>query len=140
MKKELKDYLHLYLGCECAVTGVSKNNNETFKLTGISYDDTQRIWWCYFEGTEFGHSILEDTWPTLRKLSDMAEDEKKELWHLDDHALRELGDGNGYALPYVFTWCLSKHFDLFGLIEAGIAIDRSTLNPTTNDTAQATPR
>jgi len=63
MIHELKDYLHLYLGCECAVTGISKNNMEAFKLTGISYDDTQRLLWCYFEGTEFGHAVIEDVWP-----------------------------------------------------------------------------
>lgn len=30
----------------------------------------------------------------------------------------------------VFRYLLSKHFDLFGLIEAGLAIDSTTLNPT----------
>lgn len=29
----------------------------------------------------------------------------------------------------IFYFFLSKHFDLFGLIEAGLAIDKTTLNP-----------
>jgi len=75
---ELKDYIHLYLGCYCVCQGYEGEH----KLTGISYDDTQRQWWCYFEGTEFGHALIEDTAPFLRKINDMTTDEKKELWKL----------------------------------------------------------
>jgi hypothetical protein len=35
---------------------------------------------------------------------------------------------SGYKYsPETFLWLLSKHFDLFGLIEAGLAIDKTKL-------------
>jgi hypothetical protein len=36
-------------------------------------------------------------------------------------------------IPKAYHYLLSNHFDLFGLINAGLAIDAETLNPTTND-------
>jgi hypothetical protein len=33
----------------------------------------------------------------------------------------------------VLVWQLSKHFDLFGLIKAGLAIDKTRLNSSTTD-------
>lgn len=44
MEKKLEDYLHLYLGCDCLVRG---DDGGPIKLTGVSYDDTER---CYGKG------------------------------------------------------------------------------------------
>lgn len=36
---------------------------------------------------------------------------------------------HGINVPKAYHYLLSKHFDLFGLIDAGLAIDAKTLNP-----------
>jgi hypothetical protein len=175
MKTEIKDVLHLYLGCQCQKMG-QEDDKQLFKLTGISYDDTQNIWWAYFAGEEDCYAHIDDVFPILRKLSDMTEEERKELWRL----VFSMGNGKTfndrfkdftgrvqfidettyYQVPRyimmqgverlaiesdgtvwadcdlhnwrhnqheVTRWLLSKSFDLFGLIEQGLAIDKATL-------------
>jgi hypothetical protein len=128
---ELKDYLHLYLGCECHRMGeVDENDKPTVStLTGISYDDTQRIWWAYFENNESGYSVVEDVFPILRPLSDMAEEEKKHLlWDNDtQEILAHFKNNDAGMTRNEFLFLLSKHFDLFGLIDGGLAIDKTSL-------------
>jgi hypothetical protein len=130
MKKELKDFLPFYLGCECERQG----EPVPAKLTGISYDDTQKIWWTYFENEEDGYSILEDVRPILRSLSDMTEEEATEgeiwgVWH-DVNLMGEDWDTFGFS-PQNFKYLLSKGFDLFGLIESGLAVNAAELKTVT---------
>lgn len=170
MEKKLKDYLHLYFGCEVSYLGevwfmgaihiFPENPNS---IGGIN------IW---------NKGIVEQVQcseikPILRPLSDMTKEERKELWklvfnrefgvngniQLRDHlptpsgrtrwvlmsGVERLGiqfDGKvwydsdlqhwNFSQHEVTRWLLSKHFDLFGLIESGLAIDKTTLNPHTN--------
>lgn len=58
----------------------------------------------------------------LRKLEDMTEEEADKLASMCPQ--RNYDKYN----PAQFTYLLSKSFDLFGLIEAGLAIDAKTLN------------
>lgn len=129
MKKELKDYLHLYLGCEL----LSISTYEIVgKLEGIvgseAHFKVNGVWYS---------ASLSNYKPILRPLSDMTDEEYDYLAEhiLDDiiwspatiydfiNILREklsiskLAETNYYLL--------SKHFDLFGLIESGLAIDAS---------------
>lgn len=108
--KNTKDYLHLYLGCEVVIEKSS--------------------YWCvhefdYHKGEKrlLLPSVL--TWvrnnemivkPILRPLSDMTEEE--------DAIDCDLSPAEK------FRFRLSKDFDLFGLIEAGLAIDKTK---TSND-------
>lgn len=126
--KEIKDYLHLYLGCECKRMGEAT----TSKLTGVSYDDTQRIWWAYFEGEESGHSQFPDVFPILRPLTDMN-DEEKDWFGWDTETLYHTFNNLNHKIYYFhcdeFLYLLKQGFDLFGLIESGLAIDKKTLKP-----------
>ena len=132
MKKELKDYLHLYLGCECFVMG----EEGIFKLTGISYDDTQRTWWTYFENTELAYAIIDDTKPILRHLSDMTNEEFYEFKIIADsdaskmvHIVNVKDMTTNLFHEFEATkFLLSKHFDLFGLIESGHAVNAAEIN------------
>lgn len=135
MKKELKDYLHLYLGCP------------------FIYGEGPKIWdgWSGFEKTDTyyytdeeqnhiklgGHHFqVAKIKPILRPLSDMTDEELQECGNmvydfsddpeLNNHKWQDFEIG---LAPEQFHWLLSKHFDLFGLIEAGLAID-STKTPT----------
>jgi hypothetical protein len=125
----IKDYLHLYLGCKCHRMGEVDENDKPIvsTLTGISYDDTQRIWWAYFENNESGYSVVEDVFPILRPLSDITNEEVCKMNELVNKPT------NGEPYPHTTKWArrvcymLERHFDLFKLIEAGLAIDKTSL-------------
>lgn len=100
---ELKDYLHLYLGCKVETEGA---NIRVLDLVLL-------------------HLVLIDKMflsPILRPLSDIKKEEKS--------IYNKMFKSN-IPLPIVEAnrtrFLLSKHFDLFGLIEAGLAIDKTTL-------------
>lgn len=132
MKKELKDYLHLYLGCEC------ETKDGIMELSSIELNDRFPVWFrrkwdnkslSYkphrnaqiltkdnHVGRGFRYSQVK---PILRPLSDMTDEEKEVIWwRLDDHMLFS---------PRDFQYLLSHRFDLFGLIESGLSIDKTTL-------------
>ena len=103
--KDIKDYLNLYLGS--AIIDASDGNFivcESLDADFLKYLlESQR---------------LKDFRLVLRPLSDMTS--KENLTHMD----------NSKWGPYTaieFKWLLSEGFDLFGLIEAGLAIDKTTL-------------
>jgi hypothetical protein len=77
MSKKIEDYLHLYIGCQCQHCG---EVDETKKLTGISFDDTQRVLWAYFENEENCYAPASEVKPILRRLSSMTEEEAIELY------------------------------------------------------------
>lgn len=132
MEKKIEDYLPHYMGCLIVREGVTISSVLTHAQ--LAYISEFKIW--------------NEIKPILRPLSDMTEEEKlefQELCHLEKESLGcitvswdvltekiELGTAH---LTNVFQWTigvkylLSKHFDLFGLIEAGLAIDKTTLNP-----------
>lgn len=116
MKKEIKDYFHLYYGCE-------------FRSIEM-YDEeyiTRRI--------DMINPKAHEVWkPTLRPLSDMTEEERKEV-EFKREILYDIHERNSKD-PDTLIMCgditkylLKQGFDLFGLIEAGLAIDKTTLNP-----------
>jgi hypothetical protein len=125
----IKDYLHLYLGCRVRIeedevaTGIliglverDGYNTEHPCRVKIERKGKHSLYYC------FDYPEIK---PILRPLSSMTEDEKKEL-----DAIEKNGSSYptvAYALAPCFAWLLSKHFDLFGLIDAGLAIDKTTL-------------
>ena len=153
--KELKDYLHLYLGCEC------NTPDGVLILNGININDSRnQVWFycrwndkknCYLPkqnaeilnkqslvGKSFKYSQIK---PILRPLSDMTIEEARGLFDVGlapDFAasiIKEIsaslhGLYNRIALMGDFDTIpklLKMGFDLFGLIEAGLAIDKNTL-------------
>ena len=115
-KKELTAAdLAFYLGAECEV----KYNIEGFRY----YEDNGT---CLISGniiTEFGRKELTIK-PILRPLSDMTVAEKNNyIWD----TIPEYTDFQGLVkhISPVFLWLMRQHFDLFGWIEAGLAIDKT---------------
>jgi hypothetical protein len=129
--KNIKDYLHLYLGCQCKQMGQA-NEDQTFTLTGISYDDLQRQWWAYFTGEEECYAVVKDVFPILRPLSDMTEEEMEHVGPMPHIPLHK--EDLNYAIirgtwtPEQTKYLLSRGFDLFGLIDSGLAIDKTKVN------------
>jgi hypothetical protein len=141
---KLEDYLHLYLGCEID----TPHGTATFK----QYDLSENIVSADFGimGPEYRYFDISEVKPLLRPLYDMTTVEAVELVYAAEGAKAEfkMWQSEGTEL-YGFTWqsdhyrkgqihntwfqeyepegtryLLSKHFDLFGLIDAGLAIPR----------------
>jgi hypothetical protein len=116
--KDIRDYLHLYMKCWGTFTRVTDNDcykryeNGEWALSGSLYQEIMAM----------GHEFK----PHLRPLSDMTGDEHRK-WD-------ELYDAVDEAAPPPIEnaeqvrWMLSKGFDLFGLIESGLAIDKNGVN------------
>ena len=158
--KDIKDYLHLYLGCECKIVWI----DEQYRYKKMTAYDLE-IWYegCVGVLTEYmlwlssqGKMKFE---LHLRPLSDILNTEAYEVYKIyfgKEAALDFSGDtGSAYFTPkkvrvkaehalQIFNgedyetgdfmkvielvpYLLSKHFDLFGLIEAGLAIDKTKL-------------
>lgn len=140
MSKDIKDYLHLYLGCDidnnvqgqyvhpygcvkideltpenyATVMGVMNNEERNFKKFG---DD--KIHYCK---------------PILRPLSDMTEEEFLEFKVLADEDFDKMIRIPSVAIKTRIShkfeatrFLLSKGFDLFNLIPEGLAIDKTKI-------------
>jgi hypothetical protein len=149
---DIKDYLHLYIGCEVISTG----GKHMGKLVGVSVNQATINPLDHFDPRVTPPQYLK---PILRPLSDMTEEEAKHFFGLSDNAevyckvnhgnhtefmykwqdseaIYDTRDGKSYSsialthdrhlLPTSsdgFLFLLSKYFDLFGLIDAGLALD-----------------
>lgn len=141
MKKELKDYLHLYLGCEVRTIDYYGKEWKQQLLTPQLYSEL-------FHTGHFSYQV-EFIKPILRPLSDMTEEEKVKvyLWEYANNESGELVKNDSdrdffvvknehgmrcYVNLHHFSAettrkLLKAGFDLFGLIESGLAIDKTTL-------------
>lgn len=129
MEKQLKDYLHYYLGCECKMTKPSYHAvHELHLSTGTTFVLTGKLLHYFIEPT-----TKAEVKPILRKLSTTTEEEKNKIAELSKKYR-----GSEFTLPAFEMskmwaaeqthYLLSKHFDLFQLCEAGLAIDADTIN------------
>jgi hypothetical protein len=122
MKKNIKDYLHLYLGCSIYYP-------EANEYSEVSWTTLLDVWSVERKEEYYIPSYK----LVLRPLSDMTEDERKEIdkvrrYYSDTILIPAPVFGSFQeAMPYVFYYLLSMHFDLFGLIEAGLAIDKTKI-------------
>lgn len=137
MENKITDYLHLYIGCE-----ILMNGGNTYKLAGV---EKAKGFWVYYDNSERTHWMPTlDLKLILRPLSDMTEEEVNECWNrldwsenittpanrrrllndefLDSDEGREAG---WFSFCKILPYLLSKSFDLFGLIESGLAIDKT---------------
>lgn len=144
MSIELKDVIHLYLGCE--VKTISEFPARLV-WAGILGSEAQKY------GTLVGGMSTTRHWEpenklVLRPLSDMTEEEANAIWKILDwneaiHPPHRIGDilsefdtierDDGTSenshwghLVKIMPYLLKQGFDLFGLIESGQAIQSSS--------------
>ena len=125
IEKNIKDYLNLYLGCEVM------HRNEKGLLEAVS--KRMNVWDGFISFGDFGSWYgMSEIKPILRPLSDMTDEEKNdfELWSFEIMK-EDLNQVQRNALK--IKWYLYNHFDLFGLIEAGLAIDKTTIKKYENE-------
>lgn len=131
MKYELKDIIHLYLGCEVFVTNINKVGRLYSSTLNndieITFED-QKGWYI---------TDLEETRIKLllRPLSSMTEEEALCIYRLtntEDVEAKATDVLSYYKRafrfePEEFLELIKMDFDLFELIKQGQAIDKTTL-------------
>lgn len=125
MSKDIKDYLHLYLGCKVKIIEIPSSlaegelSGQEWAKVGEIVPLTPYLLWLICFDHDFNYMLI------LRGLSSITESELSEC---------ETIGGTEY-INDVFRfvhygsetkYLLSKHFDLFGLIDAGLAINKTT--------------
>lgn len=145
MNKKIEDYLHLYIGCEFladgnrdTLAGVHYHANGIFALLGRETESTTpEGWWV--DNCDF--KLL------LRPLSSMTEEEKVRLalWEFPNIKEAEISKNDSdnasicfrsetgmkcylnfhHISPESTRKLLKAGLDLFGLIESGLAIDKT---------------
>lgn len=115
---ELKDYLHLYWGCDCICSLWDLPGGDFItKIGGLELQIPRRV-----------KKLI------LRPLSDMTEEEKQSYRRFmrafsTNNILPVIKSGHlinehhSRASVEATVWLLRQGFDLFGLIDAGLAID-----------------
>ena len=133
MKTELKEVIHLYLGCDAIIGKQSGQENAKHLIGTLVGYDTKNKGTCTFIYYDKGVSTTCITptsiKPILRPISDMTQEESKIY-----HSLNKLYPASPvhhimveHATFETFAWLLKKQFDLFELIESGQAIDKTKL-------------
>ncbi len=129
--KDIKNFLHLYLGCEVETVdgnginlghyypGVwTRDGNTEPNGINVFFTEIKKVYVMNYVQCKL----------ILRPLSSMTEEEADRII-----AIRGLEGVTGYKWPNTFKaaaeatiYLLSKHFDLFSLIESGLAIDKNS--------------
>lgn len=122
MAKELKDYLHLYLGCKIMITDPKDGEAKERALVGIDNTFTNPV--RCINGEYVSAFDFTDVKPILRPLESMTEEER--VFHSSLQARWPVTPAHRHLTcigetPESFHWLLSKHFDLFNLIPEGLA-------------------
>ena|SRR6185503_1709549 len=134
--KEIKDYLPFYIGSDCMIgdLGWKKQKihpNDLAPYTNLDYGRPIKSKVDLHTIQAFGNQIT----LILRPLNSLSKQEMEECGNLDYDFSGEpelnkwtWKDFNCLLTPNQFTFLLSKHFDLFELIESGLAIDKKNFN------------
>lgn len=140
---KLQDYVSYYLGCKCK-TYAGKGKLTSFDIDSghwyVSLDTgggtVGNINDTYRECPEESKQAFPDGYPPksilkpiLRKLSDITKEEEKELEAIKGTRVIYRSEPNieiRYDTPETFHWMLKKQFDLFELLENGLAIYSKT--------------
>lgn len=114
--KKIEDYLKFYIGCE-----VQHNDGKIGVLTKVSIGTE-------IETTEY-FCDADEVKLILRQLSSMTKEEVKELE--STKALQRPSPVHPIAMlvwtAETYRLAMSKHFDIFGLIDAKLALDSTKI-------------
>jgi hypothetical protein len=129
MDKNIKDYLHFYLGCMCEGSPIKAKSFHA-QLQQIDVNG-----YCILADMSLTrHLSSAFVKPILRPFTDITDEEIDEVWngHEPKHVLKmEYSDGRNVRQVALCSertrYFLSRGFDLFGLIEAGLALDKTKI-------------
>lgn len=119
--KKIEDYLHLYLGCEVQISWYYASDER--KLHTVFVDPIGPEFLKNKGNTDSPNIGKVEFKPILRPLSSMTEGEAAEAKLFDKKVDAEV-DEKIKGVAEMTKYFLSKGFDLFNLIESGLAINR----------------
>lgn len=129
--KDIRQYLHFYLGCDAFVF-LDEVITDGWLKKQLKEQPNLR-YSIRIEAGSLGYILYNGYKPILRPLSDMTEEEMNECWFNMEGSVEvrcEYKDGGVKrfdSTPAQVRYLLSRGFDLFGLIPAGLAIDKTKL-------------
>lgn len=128
MSIRIEYYIHYYIGQDCMVGEYkgkilsvgSYEMGEKCIVSGTNQDEDSGFFGEY-EENDADHSDIK---PILRPMSDMTKEEKDygngvTLGHTTNPERQRMAEASRTH------WLLKQGFDLFGLIEAGLAVDKN---------------
>ena len=146
MKPELKDVIHHYLGCELSISMFPDilehvEEGEAYPklfFVGLDPTDIGEEYQIELRGVGYETNLyvpIEQIKPTLRRRSSMTEEEYKEFRELFEGATYDSMNYERAKMGIVIcldfeqmatstNWLRKKGFDIDGLIDAGLAVDR----------------
>jgi hypothetical protein len=146
MEKKLERYMYLYLGCDVVLDGKDIGILTGYSARGIGKDDLMIFYTVQRSEDEDDWAVYNDNEkmlrikPILRPLNDMSEEELQECGNMiyDFSGDPELNKHEWKQFetmldPLQFIWLLKRGFDLFGLIEARLAMDRTKITRLLNE-------
>lgn len=124
---QLKDYAHYYIGCRCLNTWYLETElhyNAGWVLRGFRADNEK----CFLLENDTEETWTDSIKPILRKLESITNEECEAYNQIlfTMHSINKLQDQMKTQAACV-DYLLKLGFDLFGLIESGLAIDSKTL-------------
>ncbi len=107
MEKQIKDYIHLYLGCKAEIchAGACIIDNITPSTITMSRDGITQIK------------------PVLRRMSSLTDTEESEM----KLSIQIAMDDYYTTSAQISNWFFKNGFDCFQLIQSGLAIDKTTI-------------
>lgn len=118
--KQLKDYIHFYIGCEV----VRFNGRIGLHITGILVGVTTGYLLVKGGYATARVEFDEDTRLVLRRLESMTEDQENYYdSRMDDAYISH----DMEAIAIIINDLIAEGYDCHGLIDAGLAIDAETL-------------
>ena len=122
MRKELNDYLYLHIGCQM----ILEKSGRISTLYGVKPDwEGERDCLSLHDGRSW---YLHEFYPyklILRELVDMNDDER--LYMAGKFCYKGQGITEHYT-PEGMRYLLRRGFDLFGLIRAGLAVNKKDID------------
>ena len=116
MKKNIKDYIHLYLGCEVNTNRYGVGLLDSVSKTCIHIEFEKTIQGFFFDDVKL----------LLRPLSDMTDKETIEIKKHCDSVEKYIETGLYVSVDgKLHAYLLKQRFDIFGLIKCGLAIDKN---------------
>jgi hypothetical protein len=149
MEKRIEDYFHLYIGADAMVARPNGRNPEKITPAMLAHlHQLGQSWDLYKpilrrldsmtreEAVEFIHRKHRSIMCNIDRthITKVSFGETENIINFSYFKYQGAGAEAGSKTYYVnqsdaeqFAWLLSEHFDLFGLIDAGLAIDKSTI-------------
>lgn len=130
-KEKLAEYLHLYLKSGISVYIFADNSlsadsiNDGF-LHEYVKNNPNGVYNPVLTTENYERFLRDGYKPILRPDTDMTSEESQEMQLLQE------GKGITQAWAFMTKWLIEKGFDVFGLIELGLAIDKTKIDAIVN--------